>query len=214
MSVTNSVLELFCFDKETTEILIDAATFTHLGAMAAGLGAVIFADTTILKRVTRPTTPSQIAVIDHAHGVISIALVFLWLSGLALVGLKAGFQPANVSPKLIAKLGTVSVLSLTAITMARFALPYLRENVGQRLIDASLVEQCQLALCVGMSAAGWGTALLLGSSNILKVGGNEVMTIAAGMHGLAAAGALAMAVSVYALQRNGDRPGMDDALPS
>jgi hypothetical protein len=54
-----------------------------------------------------------------------------------------------------------------------------------------------------MSAAGWGTALMLGASKILKTAGDEVMVIAAGMHGLAVAGALGMAIALYMLRRGG-----------
>ncbi len=192
-------------DETTVPILIDIATFVHIGALAAGLGAVIFADSTILRRITRRTNRRQIAIIDHAHRTITIALALLWASGLSLLGLKAGFDAARFSPKLITKLGTVSVLTVTAIAMAQFALPYMRANLGRRLIDAPLGEQCLLALCVGMSAAGWSTSLLLGCSKILKTAGDEVMLIAAGMHGLAVAGALAMAIVVHVLRRSGQR---------
>ena len=197
-------MQMLRIDEANIPVLIDFATFVHLGAMAAGLGAVIFADSTILRRIDKRTNRRQLAVIDHAHHIISIALVLLWASGLALLGLKTGFDPSKFSPKLITKLGTVTVLTMTALAMANFALPYMRANLGRRLIDAPLIEQCQLALCVGMSAAGWGTALLLGSSKILKTAGDEVMLIGAGMHGLAIAGALGMAVVLDTLRRSGE----------
>ncbi len=54
-----------------------------------------------------------------------------------------------------------------------------------------------------MSLAGWTTALMLGSSKILKTAGDEVMLIAMSMHGLAVAGALAMAMVLYALRATG-----------
>lgn len=201
MQLASSIAQLFQFGDFTSSVLIDVATFSHLGAMAAGLGAVIFADSTILRRIARPTTPQQLAVIHHAHGVISVALVMLWISGVALLALKTGFDPAKVSPKLITKLGTVTVLTMTALAMAKIALPYLERNVGRRLIDAPLGEQAQLALCAAMSAAGWGTALMLGASKILKTAGDEVMLIAAGMHGLAVGGALALAVALFLIRR-------------
>lgn len=201
MSILNLHLPIVQISETEMPALIDMATFVHLAAMATGLGAVVFADTTILRRIARRTTRRQMAVIDHAHGLIAVALVLLWLSGLAIIGVKTGFDFAQFSPKLIAKLATVSMLTVTAIAMSQFALPYLRANIGRRLIDAPLVEQCQLALCVAMSAAGWGTALLLGSSKILKTAGSEVMVMAAALHGLAIGGALAMAIALYLLRR-------------
>jgi hypothetical protein len=202
-SLTAPLTALLPHGDALTRLLIDVATFGHLAAMAAGCGAVIFADSTILRRVAQPLTPLQIAIIDHAHGIISVSLGLLWLTGLGLVGLKVGFDPAAFSPKLITKLGTVAMLTITATMMARFALPYIRASVGRRLIDAPLAEQCQLALCVGMSLAGWATALMLGSSKILKTAGDEVMVIAMSLHGLAVGGALAMAMVLYALRATG-----------
>lgn len=181
--------------------MIDTATFVHLAAMATGLGAVVFADSMILRRIPARVTRRQVEVIEHAHMLITIALVLLWLSGLAIIGLKTGLDPSRFSPKLITKLATVSLLTVTAIAMSRFALPYMRANIGRRLIDAPLGVQCQLALCVAMSGAGWGTALLLGSSKILKTAGSEVIVMGAALHGLAIGGALALAISVYVLRR-------------
>lgn len=203
MQLASSVIQLLQFDEPTTAVLIDVATFVHLGAMAAGLGAVIFADSTILQRISRPISPRMLGVVHHAHAVITIALILLWISGIAILGLKTGFDPSKFSPKLLTKLGTVSVLTLTAIAMAKVALPQMTGSVGRRLIDLPLADQCLLALCAGMSAAGWGTALMLGASKILKTAGDEVMVIAAGMHGLAVAGALGMALALYMLRRGG-----------
>jgi len=199
------------FGEGTIPTLIDAATFVHLAAMAAGCGAVVFADSTLLRRPSRPFGRGQLAVIEHAHGIITIALVLLWLSGLALLGLKIGFDPARFSPKLVTKLGTVTMLTVTAVAMACYALPYLRANLGRRLIDAPLPQQSALALCAAMSAAGWSTALLLGSSKILKTAGEEVMVMGACLHGLAVGAALALAVAVHVVRR-GERSGGADGL--
>jgi hypothetical protein len=201
MQLASSIAQLFPSGEYTHSVLIDISTVAHLGAMAAGLGAVIFADSTIIRRLSRPITRQQLAVVHHAHGVISIALLMLWLSGLALLALKTGFDPAKFTPKLMTKLGTVTVLSITALAMARIALPYLERSVGRRLIDAPLADQAQLALCAAMSAAGWGTALMLGASKILKTAGDEVMLLAAGMHGLAVGGALALALALFLVRR-------------
>ncbi len=201
MSIATLHLQLLHMAEPHLPALVDTATYVHLAAMAAGLGAVIFADTTILRRMLRPTSRHQVAIIDHAHGLITVALVLLWVSGLAIIWLKTGFDVAKFSPKLITKLATVSMLTVTAVAMSKFALPYLRANIGRRLIDAPLAEQCQLAVCIAMSAGGWGTALLLGSSKILKTAGSEVMAMGAVLHGFAVGGALAVALSLYAVRR-------------
>jgi hypothetical protein len=203
MPLTNHTAsaEILRFTEPTTRLLLDSLTFGHLAAMSAALGAVIFADTTILRRIGRPTTPQQLAVIHHAHGVISIALALLWVTGIALLGLKTSFDPANFTPKLMAKLATVTLLTMTALTMARVAVPYLTEHVGQCLLNAPLADRCTLAFCAGMSAGGWSTALMLGSSKILKTAGDEVVMLSLATHGLAVGGALALALTAFLLWR-------------
>jgi hypothetical protein len=193
--------EILQLSEPTTRLLIDTLTFGHLAAMSAALGAVIFADTTILRSIGRPTTSQQVAVIHHAHGVISIALVVLWVTGISLLGLKTGFDPAKFTPKLIAKLATVTLLTMTAATMAKVAVPYLTTHVGQCLLNAPLADRCTLAFCAGMSAGGWSTALMLGSSKILKTAGDEVAVLSLATHGIAVGGALALALTAYLLWR-------------
>jgi hypothetical protein len=214
MSTEASVPELFQFGETAASILIDVATFSHLAGMAAGCGAVIFTDSLILRRISQPATAHQIAVVHHAHTVISIALGVLWVSGLVLLGIRTGFDPGLMTPKLIAKLGTVTVLTVTAVAMARIALPLIDDSVGRRLLDAPLGQQCQLALCVGMSAAGWGTALMLGASKILKTAGDEVWMLCAAMHGLAAAGAVALAIVIFAVRQDAARLDGLSRLPA
>lgn len=205
MSMLTLPLPMPTVSESALDVLIDVATYGHLAAMAAGCGAVFFADSTLIGKLSRPVRQSHVATVDHAHAIISWSIFLLWVTGLALLGLKTGFDPANVTPKLLTKLGTVAVLTVTATAMARFALPYLRANIGRRLIDAPLGQQCLLALCAAMSASGWLTALLLGSSRILKTAGDEVMVLGASLHGLAVGGALALAICLHAL-RHGLRP--------
>ncbi len=177
-------------------ILIDLVTFAHLAAMAAGLGAAVFTDSKLLWQISHPMKPRQIEVIEHAHAVITIALAALWITGVGLVGLKAGFDPLQWSPKLWTKLGTVSVLTCTAIVMATVALPHMKASVGKRLIDAPMPDRFLLAVCAGMSAGGWLTALMLGSSKILKTAGDEVAFLAIGTHAVALVGTVLLSLAL------------------
>jgi hypothetical protein len=85
--------------------------------------------------------------------------------------------------------------------MAKVAVPYLTAHVGQCLLNAPLADRCMLAVCAGMSAGGWGTALMLGSSKILKTAGDEVAMLSLATHGLAVGGALALALTAFLLWR-------------
>jgi hypothetical protein len=175
-------------------VVRDAATIAHLAAMAVGLGSVVFADWTILSRIDQPLTVDQLAIVRRAHRLITLALVGLWLSGLTLLALKTGFDLALITPKLASKLATVVMLTATACGMGRFALPRISANVGRRLTSLPVPQRCALATGFALSSAGWGTALLLGGSGILRTAGNEVLAIVLVMHATALVLALGTAL--------------------
>ena len=57
-------------------------------------------------------------MVRRAHRLIMASLVVFWLSGLSLLALKTELEIARLTPKLVAKLGTVAMLTLTASAMA------------------------------------------------------------------------------------------------
>lgn len=161
-------------------LAIDGAVFVHLIAMAAGLGTAMFADATLAGRLSQPLMREDIASVRRAHAVVSAALAALWASGLVLVAIRTdGFQLSAMTPKLVAKLATVSLLTCTAVLMGRFALPRITAHEGRGLLELPVTDLSALAACGGLSAAGWLTALLLGSSRILETVGPEVLALSA-----------------------------------
>jgi hypothetical protein len=166
-------------------LILDAVRFLHLAALVLGMGAVLFTDTMIMHGLFDKVTARQIGVLHHAHAIISAGLVALWVTGLGLLYLRTGFDVSQFSPKLVAKLGTVTLLSLTAVVMARYALPFMTGMIGNRLLNLPLEDQISLSLCVAMSLCGWVTALILGSSIILKTAGWWVLGAAVALHGVA-----------------------------
>ena len=182
--------------EETILLLRDTATIGHLAAMAVGLGSAVFADWTILSRTSLPFAADQLAVVRRAHRLIAVSLALLWLSGLTLLALKTELEIARITPKLVAKLGTVATLTVTASAMGHIALPRLSANLGRRLTLLPAPERCALATCCALSSAGWGTALLLGGSSALRTAGPEIIALALGLHATAVVAALATAVLV------------------
>jgi hypothetical protein len=175
-------------------LMQDAATIAHLAAMAVGLGSAVFADWTILRGMALPLSADQLAVVRRAHGLITVSLAALWLSGLTLLALKTEFDVMRITPKLVAKLGTVAMLTVTASTMGRVALPRLSGNLGRRLTGLPASERCALAACFALSSAGWGIALLLGGSSILRTAGREVIMLVLALFATAVVAALTTAV--------------------
>lgn len=159
-------------------LFVDALTVAHLAAMATGFGTVVFADCTMISRVATTVDTAQVAVLRRAHLVISAALLVMWLTGLSLLTLRTGLAFEELTPKLLTKLAVVSLLTLTAVTMARYALPRVASRVGRRLLDAPLPEKLGLAACSGMSATCWTMAVVLGGAETLKSAGTEVFWFA------------------------------------
>ena len=128
--------------------------------MAVGLGSAVFADWTVLSRIALPLSADQLAVVRRAHRLIMVSLVVLWLSGLSLLALKTEHEIARLTPKLVAKLGTVAMLTPTASAMAYVALPLVSANLGRRLTTLPLRQRCVLAPAAA-AADALSTGLML-----------------------------------------------------
>lgn len=156
-------------------LLRDALVLGHLAAMAVGLGSVIVAEIAMLGHLARPFPPARMDALWRTHRQVGWALVALWATGLPLAALATGADPAEASPKLVAKLATAGGLGLTALAMGRFALPLLAQGEGQALLALPLGRKLGLGLCAGMSMGGWATALLLGAAGTTRTAGAEAV---------------------------------------
>ncbi|MEL6765379.1 MAG: hypothetical protein AAFO87_17355 [Cyanobacteria bacterium J06607_6] len=70
--------------------LLDLLRFTHLSAMAVGLGSAFLCDFALLTRLHRGLGPELAALLHLAHPVIWGALGVMWASGLALAAWRTG----------------------------------------------------------------------------------------------------------------------------
>lgn len=154
-----------------TMILVDLVRLSHLAAMAVGFGTMIATDLNMLRRATDVITAEQLRTLHMTHHLMLAAIALAWISGLILVVIRTGLDPAAFSPKLIMKLLVVTVLSITALLVQRLAMPAMHRLCGKSLLEAEFDDKIRMALCGGLSVASWSTALLLGASAFTKTAG-------------------------------------------
>lgn len=154
-----------------TAIAIDALRFCHLLSVAVGLGMAFCADMSLLRRLHEPITPDVLRSLHRAHRLIAVALVAMWLTGLALIYVRTGFDLAAFSPKLFAKLAVVTVLTLNSWMIGAVAMPAIYRATGRCIAALPFRQRLIFALAGGASTASWLLALALGSSKVLAVSG-------------------------------------------
>lgn len=152
----------------TLQIATDALVICHLVALVAGLGTVLRTDLSILMGLKRAFTAEDLEMVHRAHRTIGVALFALWVTGFGLAWVKTGGALGQASPKLVAKLITVSCLTGTALAMSVAGLRILQSAVGAPLVALATRRRLLLGFLAGMSVAGWGTALLLGAAGTTR----------------------------------------------
>lgn len=148
-------------------LMRDALVLCHLAALAAGLGMVIATDLWVLRRMSAPFGLRRLAGLCRTHRLIARALGVLWVSGLGLAALALSAPDAEPGPKLVAKFVVVSGLTITAIVIRGIGLPLMAKGQGRSLLALPPGTKCLLAVCAGLSTAGWASALLLGGAGIM-----------------------------------------------
>ena len=150
------------------EVIDGVLKFTHLAAIAVGVGGVVSTDVMTFRRAQRPVTDEYLASIESAHALIMPALVAAWITGLLLLVTRYGVNPAEWSGKAWAKLVVVSLLSVTAMLVKRQVAPVLMRLQGRTLIEAPLADKLIMAVCAALSITGWTLALAIGAISSLK----------------------------------------------
>ena len=149
-------------------LLTDATRAAHLLGLALGFGLAILADVLAARAVLRPLDWREVELLGRLHRMVTLGLVVLWASGLTLLWLRTGFDLGRFSPKLVTKIGIVTVLTLNAWAIGRVGLPTLVRYQGWRFGDLPLPERVQLCALGALSAASWVSALALGVFSQLR----------------------------------------------
>ncbi|MEL7026691.1 MAG: hypothetical protein AAGO57_05605 [Pseudomonadota bacterium] len=153
------------------DILVsDLLRYAHLLAVAVGLGVAIETETFMLMRRKNPISEELMAGIEHRHRVVFYALGAMWVTGMALIALRTGFQISAFTPKLWAKISVVTILTVNAYFVAEVAIPILADYKGRRISAMPKAARKALFAVAGISATSWLVALGLGSSALLRVG--------------------------------------------
>ncbi|MEM8751524.1 MAG: hypothetical protein AAGF90_00970 [Pseudomonadota bacterium] len=150
------------------ELLIDLVRMAHLGFFAVGVGCAVFMEGVVLSRARTLIDLEEIALIERGHRQILYSLAGLWATGLILIGVRTGLDPAAITPKLYAKLAVVTALTINALLIGRIAIPMLERALYGDLSRLKAHELAALGAVAGLSAAGWFSGLALGVVGHLK----------------------------------------------
>lgn len=194
-------MNLPVFDLDTAAhkpILLDVIRLVHLVAVAGGIGCVIVTDFTILRWLGMPIGTRHGDALEAAHSLIVPALALAWISGIALIGMTQGPDPATYPPKLLLKLGVVVLLTLTAGLISRRVAPTMLEYEGYGLAELPLARKLMLAMAASLSVSGWGSALMLGGLDTVAQAGWEVLVpLVGGLYVSLVAAAVTFAVVAH-----------------
>lgn len=175
--------------------LNDAARAAHLIGLALGFGVAIIADLCAARSLFRPLQEHEFEDLHRYHRTVAFGLALFWVSGLVLLWLRTGFALENFSPKLIAKLCVVSLLTLNAYLIGRIGLPTMIAWAGCRFGALPIAHRLRLGALAGMSGAGWIAALALGVFSAMKTFEWEILSeIIGAIYILGLGGALLTAI--------------------
>ena len=146
----------------------DAARALHLLGLAVGFGLALVADVSAARLMIRPLDRREISALHRLHRSVTLGLILFWVSGMILLWLRTGFEVQNFSPKLLTKLGVVTVLTVNAILIGRIALPVIDATQGYRFGALPQGLRIQMASLGALSTAGWICALALGVFSQMK----------------------------------------------
>ena len=150
------------------ELIENIARLVHILMLTVCFWIVIVADMTAAKSSFKPLSGFDLKRLHTYHSALTTGLVLLWTSGIALIGLRTGFQLSEFSPKLIAKVVVVTILTINAIVIGRIALPFYERNRGKCIGDFCVSIRTRLAVCGAISTSSWLSALALGAIPTLK----------------------------------------------
>lgn len=186
----------------------DLIRLAHLAGVAIGLGTVVSAALSIRQMLARGMDGQVLEFVHKTHRQIAVAIGVLWISGIALIGVRTNFDPGAFSPKLVAKLVVVTILTVDAVLMGRVVTPILQKCAGRSLAALALPEKLLIANCAALSGASWLYALMLGASSILKTSQAPLLfSVGVAIYGIAYLVAMSFSLVLHR-SRSDSRYGM------
>ncbi len=180
------------------DVLTDITRFTHFVGFAIGIGAGSFADWSIIKKLGSELTPCDLTNLETVHKLVWAGLGLLWISGLGLLYIRTGMELSNFTPKLVMKLGVVSLLTLNAVLLGRFAMPILARNVNKAYLSFSLEDKTILCVLGAVSICSWMCGLILGIFAALKMASFAFLfPLFIGLYSAALLGAIVFTIGMH-----------------
>lgn len=162
-------------------LINDTARAVHLLGLALGFGVGILADLSAARMMVRPLEDRELRNLEDFHRIVTFGLILLWTSGLVLLWLRTGFDPAQFTPKLLTKIGVVLLLTMNAIAIGRIGMPTLVDHQDYRFGELPLTLRAQLSSLATISAACWVSALSLGVFSALRPMPWETLSVLVGV---------------------------------
>ncbi len=157
--------------------LIDVIRYGHLLSVGLGIGAAFVADMHVVQFIRRPISRHLLSHLKLCHAMVWAGLIGMWVTGVALIYIRTGFVPDQITPKLWSKLFIVSTLTLNAYLIGRYALPQFREGIGRSPVELPLRVKLLGGTLSSLSTASWLLALALGASKVLALSGWQTFAI-------------------------------------
>jgi len=135
--------------------------YAHLLAACVAIGILLIQDLALAKSKGSALSTSAIKDLTKSAEIMFLALIALWISGLALVLLGFLENPQYLmNEKLWAKFTVVSVLTLNGIALHYFSFPRVTSRRG--LLGLPTFEQILVTLTGALSSVSWLFACYLG----------------------------------------------------
>ncbi|WP_052417327.1 DUF2214 family protein [Cellvibrio mixtus] len=155
--------------------------YIHLLAACVAIGILLIQDYALFQTHGRRLTTLEIAELHLNAKRVSIALLLLWVTGIAIV-IKGyiGHPDYIINQKLWAKLSVVVVLTVNGYLLHNFCFPRLCKPQGLNELSSS--EKVLLALAGSLSTTSWLYASYLGIARhwSFSVNYTDMMAIYAG----------------------------------
>jgi hypothetical protein len=140
----------------------------HIAVLASSFLLVVTADFTASKSTLRNLGPDDFKRLHRNHNALTWALLLFWLTGAFLIWAGTQFDVSQFTPKLIAKLIVVSILTVNAWVIGRVLLPFMEANSNATFGDFPFADRLRLTLCGAASSASWLSAFCLGALQHLR----------------------------------------------
>ncbi|MDD2867193.1 hypothetical protein [Neomegalonema sp.] len=170
--------------------LSDFARVAHLLTFVAGFGVAMAADALYLASSQEGLTRERFGLLLRAHDLASWALAGLWITGILLVYDLTRFDPERFTPKLVMKIGAVTLLTANALLIKEYVLPIMREWGRRPFRRIPFRLRLGLTLAGIVSTTCWLASLTLGATrSVRSMDFNQLFPLLALAAGGAALGA-------------------------